>query len=259
MSSQLEIGGHRLRVVVEGEGFPVWLCLHGLVDRIEIWDHVAPALALRGRVIRFDQRGHGESEAPPGPYSREELARDVVGVLDALGVEKAVLLGHSMGGVVAMAAALAFPERVDSLVLIGTASQSSEKVALWYERIAKAGEANGTTGIAKAIYGKDTAKTIDGDAKGIASVTRVLKSLYEDPLSPKLSAISCPVLLVVGEKDPMGPRASAILAEGLAQARLVEIPDCGHWVHVEKPEAVIGAIESWRFATSNSEPAEIPA
>ena len=93
----------------------------------------------------------------------------------------------------------------------------------------------------------------------IASVTRVLKSLYEDPLSPKLSAISCPVLLVVGEKDPMGPRASAILAEGLAQARLVEIPDCGHWVHVEKPEAVIGAIESWRFATSNSEPVEIPA
>lgn len=158
-----------------------------------------------------------------------------------------------------MAAALAFPERVDSLVLIGTASQSSEKVALWYERIAKAGEANGTTGIAKAIYGKDTAKTIDGDAKGIASVTRVLKSLYEDPLSPKLSAISCPVLLVVGEKDPMGPRASAILAEGLAQSRLVEVPDCGHWVHVEKPEAVIGAIESWRFATSNSEPAEIPA
>jgi len=245
-SHEIDAGGHRVHVDISGNGPPDLVCLHGLVDSVAIWDRVTPSLAERGRVVRLDQRGHGRSEAPPGPYRREDLASDVAAVLADRAIERAVLVGHSMGGIVSMTTALCHPDRVAGLVLIGTASQCNEKVAGWYERIAVAGERDGNAGLARAIYGEKTRKQIAGDAQGIAHVTRTLKSLYEDPLTPKLSAIRCPVLLVVGEKDPMGPKASAIISEGLPDARLEIIPDCGHWVHVEQPEVLLDAFD--RFA-----------
>jgi len=239
----VDVGTHRLRLRVSGDGSPDFLCLHGLVDRIEIWDRIAGPLAERGRVACLDQRGHGESEAPAGPYRREDLAGDVSAVIRALGSEKVVLVGHSMGGIISMTTALEHPDQVAGLVLIGTASQCNEKTAGWYERIARAGEKDGNTGLKNAIYGEKSRKVIDGDAQGISEVTRTLKSLYEDPLTPKLSAVECPVLLVVGQKDPMGSKASTIIAEQFKDAELVTVPDCGHWVHVSEPDAVLDAID----------------
>ena len=221
------------------------VCLHGLVDRLEIWDRLTPGLRDRGRVVRVDQRGHGESEAPPGPYGRADLAADVVAVLDTLGIARAILVGHSMGGIVSMATTLGHPERVAGLVLIGTASRCSEKVAQWYERIAVAGERDGLGGLARTIYGEKTGRTITGQAEGIAHVTRMLKSLYDDPLTPVLGEVRCPALLLVGEHDPMGPRASSTIADALVDAELHVIPDCGHWVHVEKPASIVEAMGPW--------------
>ena len=242
---RVDVGGHRLRLEVGGSGSPALLCLHGLVDTLEIWDRIFPALCERGRAVRVDQRGHGESETPAGPYRREDLASDVDAVLEALEIGRAILVGHSMGGIVSMVAALQHPERIAGLVLIGTASQCSERVAGWYERIALAGERDGTAGLARTIYGESTRKVVSGDAQGIAQVTRTLKSLYYDPLTPKLAALRCPVLLVVGENDPMGPKASTIIADQLASARLERVPECGHWVHVERPDALLAALDRW--------------
>lgn len=239
----VDVGGHRLRLSVAGNGPPDFLCLHGLVDRIEIWDRLARPLSERGRVACIDQRGHGESEAPPGPYRREDLASDVSAAIRELEAEKIVLVGHSMGGIVSMTTALTHPQQVAGLVLIGTASQCNEKTAGWYERIARAGEKDGNAGLARAIYGGKSKKVIKGDARGIAEVTRTLKSLYEDPLTPKLSAVTCPVLLIVGDNDPMGPKASSIIAARFPDAELVTVADCGHWVHVDEPEAVLDAID----------------
>ncbi|MCP4037077.1 MAG: alpha/beta hydrolase [bacterium] len=242
-TKMVDIGSHKLRLTLSGNGPPDFLCLHGLVDRIEIWDHLGPSLSQRGRVACLDQRGHGGSEAPPGPYRREDLAADIAAVIHELGAEKAVLVGHSMGGIMSMATALAYPDQVAGLVLIGTASQCNEKTAGWYERIARAGEEDGNPGLVRAIYGEKSRKVIQGDPKGIAEVTRTLGSLYEDPLTPKLAAVTCPVLLIVGDKDPMGSKASSIIAEQLADAELVTVPDCGHWVHVSEPDAVLDAID----------------
>ncbi len=245
-SGMVDVGGHRLRLAVAGSGPPDLLCLHGLVDRIEIWDRLCGPLSERGRVARIDQRGHGASEAPAGPYRREDPAADVVAVIRELGAPSVILVGHSMGGIISMTTALEHPERVEGLVLIGTASQCNEKVAGWYERIAVAGEQHGNDGLARTIYGEKSRKVVHGDAQGIAHVTRTLKSLFDDPLTPKLENITCPVLLIVGEKDPMGPKASSIIAEVLPRAELHVVPDCGHWVHVEQPEAVLEAFDSWR-------------
>ncbi len=242
---RLRVGATELRVDDSATGSPNLLCLHGLVDTLEIWDRVAEPLAERGRVVRYDQRGHGESGAPAGPYARADLADDAIGVLDALALDRAVFVGHSMGGIVSMAAALAYPDRVAGLVLLGTASQCSEKVAAWYERIALAGETDGNAGLARAIYGEKSRTRIAGDAAGVAHVTRTLKSLFDDPLTPKLEQISCPVLLLVGEKDPMGPKASKIIASKLADAELEVVPGCGHWIHVDEPDVTLGALDRW--------------
>jgi 3-oxoadipate enol-lactonase len=242
----IELGSHRLRGASAGSPPPGFLCLHGLADSLEIWDAMAVALAERGQLVRIDQRAHGESGAPPGPCRREDLADDAVRVLDHHGLERAVLVGHSMGGVVAMSAALERPDRVAGLVLIGTAAHCSAKAAAWYERIALAGERDGNVGLARAIYGAHSEKQIAGDARGIAQVTRALKSLHHDPLTPRLGSIRCPALVLVGERDPMGPQASASIDGELADSTLEVVPACGHWPHVEAPQVVLAAIDRWR-------------
>jgi pimeloyl-ACP methyl ester carboxylesterase len=252
-AKHIDLGTHRLRVNEHGRGEPSFLCLHGLADTLEIWSRVTPALAQRGRLVTMDQRGHGESEAPPGPYRRDDLARDVVAVLDRLGISRTILIGHSMGGIVAMTTALAYPERVAGLVLIGTASQCSEAVAGWYEKIARAAETDGLAGLTRVIYGATSTRQLQGDAQGIAHVTRCLKSLYEYPLTPKLSTIGCPAVLLVGDNDPMGPKASVIIQRQMPNAQLEVIADRGHWIHLEAPEAVLAAIDRLlgKHATTN--------
>lgn len=244
---RIDLGSHELRVDSSGEGRPVFLLLHGLVDTLDVWKRFAPRLAEHGRVIAIDQRGHGESSAPAGPFAREDLADDAIAVLEAEGVDRAILVGHSMGGIISMAAALRAPDRVAGMVLLGTASQCNEKTARWYERIALAGEADGNDGLRRAIYGEKSKKSIRGDAQAIAHVTRTLKSLHRDPLTPKLSSLRCPVLLLVGEKDPMGSRASEIIAAELLeeQATLEVLPGCGHWIHLEAAPAVLDAVGAW--------------
>jgi 3-oxoadipate enol-lactonase len=248
---QIDLGSHSLRLRAQGQGKISFVCLHGLIDRLDIWDPLLPGLLERGSVLRFDQRGHGESGAPPGPYTREDLAADVLGLLDARGLERSILVGHSMGGIVSMTTALLYPERIAGLVLLGTASHCNERTARWYERIATAGETEGLPGLSRAIYGRHSEKPIQGDAQGIAHVTRTLKSLQAEPLTSKLATICCPVLLIVGANDPLGPRASELIAGALPSGAgtLEVIPDAGHWVHVEAQERVLAALDSWLAST----------
>ncbi len=242
---RIDVGGFELRVRELGEGSPTFLCLHGLVDSLEIWNRLAPPLAERGRVVAIDQRAHGEADAPPGPYLREDLADDAIRVLDELSVESAILVGHSMGGIMSMTAALRHPNRVRGLVLLGTASQCTERVAEWYECIAQAGERDGLDGLAQLIYGKDSKRKIRGDAAGIAHVTRTLKSLFTNPLTPKLAELTIPALLVVGEEDPMGPKASEIIRDHLSGSLLHVLPGLGHWTHLAAPEKLIESLDHW--------------
>ena len=234
-----------MRVEVSGTGQPELVCIHGLADMHEIWSRLVADLRSLGRVVVFDQRAHGESTAPPGPYRREDLAMDVRHVLDDLAIARAVLIGHSLGGVVAMTAAVLYPERVAGLVLLGTASECSARASAWYEHIAGAAEADGLTGFAQAIFGTASTKPIRGDARGLAHVTRCLQSLHDDPLTPKLAALRCPVLLCVGEKDPMGSAASVIIQRHVDGAELAVIAGRGHWLHVEAPDTVADLITAF--------------
>lgn len=241
----VDLGSHSTRAGISGSGERVFLCLHGLVDDLSIWDRLLRGLEKRGTVVRYDQRGHGGAGSPPGPYQREDLAADAIVVLDQLGIDRAILVGHSMGGVMAMTAALNHPDRVAGLVLIGTTGQAGEKASAWYSKIADAGLSDGLVGLSRTIYGPDSDRPINGDAAGISEVTRTLEQLHPDPLTPYLGAVQCPALLVVGEHDPLGAKATEICARALPDSTVEFVDGVGHWVHVQAPDRVLNAIDAW--------------
>ena len=111
----------------------VLLIANSLMANGSMWDWNVPALADRYRVLRYDKRGHGGSEVSPGPYSIAQLADDAVGLLDALGIEKAHFMGLSIGGMIGQQLGARYPERIYSLSLCNTASEMPPR-SLWEER-----------------------------------------------------------------------------------------------------------------------------
>src|SRR3954468_18902412 len=104
------------------EGRPVLLLSNSLGTTLEMWDPQVPALAERFRVLRYDSRGHGRSDAPPGPYTIERLGRDAVELLDALNIPRVAFCGLSKGGMVGMWLGVNAPDRIERLVLANTSS-----------------------------------------------------------------------------------------------------------------------------------------
>lgn len=127
----IHANGIDLYVEERGSGDPVLLIM-GMNSTIRLWDLTYPALAERFRAVRYDQRGAGQSERAPGPYSIAGLTQDAVGVLDALGIERAHVVGWSMGGMVAQELAIRHPERVDRLALIATFARAREPLVQWW-------------------------------------------------------------------------------------------------------------------------------
>ena len=131
-----EVGGIRLRYRIEGEG-PWLVLIHGVGNRLEAWDGVVAALGGRFRTLRWDLRGHGASDKPPGPYALDDFVSDLKGLLDAHGIERCHLAGFSLGGLVAQAMALAHPAQLDRLVLLSTvAGRSAEERERVAQRLA---------------------------------------------------------------------------------------------------------------------------
>lgn len=132
----VETNGARMHYVEAGSGPPVVL-LHGFPQTWYEWRHQLAALAGRFRLIAPDTRGFGETDKPPGPYSRKQLAADIAGLLDALGIARAHIVGHDWGGIIAFKFACDYPRRLDRLVLIDTITTLWHPVAmnhgLWFK------------------------------------------------------------------------------------------------------------------------------
>jgi 3-oxoadipate enol-lactonase len=241
----------RTHHVLEGPaGAPVVLLVHPLGVTHRLWDATAAALVAAGlRVLRYDVRGHGGSATPPGPYTVEEMAGDARALLDALGIGDVHFVGMSMGGLVAMAFALAEPARVRSLVLCDTTACYGPGVTpMWEDRI-RVAESRGMTAElverTMAIWFSPEFRAREPDV--VAGVTAALA--VTDPrgyvasiraigwvdLRPRLGAIRAPTLVVVGEKDPGTPPAMAReIHERIAGSRLLVLPGAMHASPVER-------------------------
>lgn len=242
--------GRRLAVWDEGlRGGPAILLSHYLGGSAAGWDRVAAALVPHFRVVRYDTRGHGRSDAPPAPYTIDMLGRDALSVTEALELGAVRFAGVSQGGMAGMWLAANHPAAVASLVLANTTAFIPVKAA-FDENIALA-RAEGLSAIAaRTIAGWvcDAFKQRDPDqldrlietmagmaVEGYAGACAVLRDV---DLRPDLPRILAPTLVVAGEEDgPRGAAAAAAIVSAIPNARAVTLPGAAHLSHIENPEA----------------------
>lgn len=243
-SRKIDLGTHALRVHEAGDGATTYVCLHGFLDDPSVWNGVADALADAGRVIRVQQRAHGDSTAPEGSCSIDDLAQDVVKLLDALGAERSVLVGHALGGLVAAKVALAAPTRVAGLVLVSSFSELDARAAGEWRHVVRAGEVNKLQGLARSLFGPTSTRQVDGDGIGLTEIARALCALGGEPVTPQLAGIRCPVVVMAGDRDAAGSAAARVVAAAIPGARLEIVPEQGDAPHSGAPQAVAAAARS---------------
>lgn len=237
-----------------GKGLPVTL-LHGYPLDHTIWLELVPALEKEARLILPDLRGHGQSPEPQGPYSMREMAEDVVDLWNALGIEKSLIGGHSMGGYVALALARYFPERLAGLALVASrtnadAPEKRQARLASIEDVRKNGVRDAVLGMpAKLSYNntvRERCKEIVLDASPVG-VMGSLAAMADRPDSLDLFInLEIPTLIIAGEDDQIVPVASLrAVAQKMEDPRLVEISGAGHMPMLEKPDEVASALTAF--------------
>lgn len=237
--------------ILEGpEGAPMVVMSNSLGTTFEMWEGQASALRGSFRVLRYDHRGHGGSSVPPGPYSIEDLGRDVLALLDEEGIESFSFCGLSIGGMVGMWVASAVPERIERLVLCCTSALLGPP-EMWDERAAVARE----SGVGALVDGVSEAWfTPDFRSRDPEAVERVARMVRETPaegyagcceairdmdLRSRLSSIRAPTLVIAGAEDPRTPpKHGERIRDGVPDSRLVVVPEASHLANVEQPEVV---------------------
>jgi 3-oxoadipate enol-lactonase len=228
---------------------PVVTLSHPLGATLDLWDGQAAALEDRYRVLRYDVRGHGASDVPPGPYTLEQMAGDLYAVLQAEHIASTHFVGLSMGGLIGMTAALTWPRAIESLVLCDTTSCYGAAIrAMWDDRI-HAAESQGMTDALiertmeiwftpafrerhKATVDRVRAMLRGTDPRGYVGAVQAIADV---DLTERLGAITCPTLVVVGERDAGTPPAMArAIHERIHGSRLLVLPDAAHCSVVER-------------------------
>jgi 3-oxoadipate enol-lactonase len=222
---------------ITGAGPLTVVLTHGLAATGDTWRGIVERIAPRYRVVTWDLRGHGRSGAPAGPYTIPDLAGDLGVVLDTAGVDRAVILGHSAGGVIALQFALDHPQRTAGLVLVGTASECNVKAHDFYHDLARRAAERGMAATHKHLgLTAATEPSIAAEPIAFGHVARAMASLHQQPLTPHLSAIDAPTFICVGDKDFLGVGGSVILSRNIKGSRLEIVPGRGHGIFLEDPE-----------------------
>jgi 3-oxoadipate enol-lactonase len=233
---------------------PVLVLAGSLGTSLEMWDDQVPGLAERFRVLRYDQRGHGRSPVPPGPYSIADLGGDLLALLDELGLERVSLCGLSIGGMTAMWTAIEAPERIERLVLCSTSAHLPPAEA-WEKRAAIVRE-RGVDAVAELVLGRwftppfverraDTVKRLRDQLVGTPpeGYAGCCEAIAAHDLRDRLGAIGAPTLVLTGADDPITtPEHGELIAESIPSARFQLVPEAAHLANVEQPEAITQAV-----------------
>jgi 3-oxoadipate enol-lactonase len=241
--------GCTIHAEMEGpDGAPVLMLSNSLGTNLHMWEDQVAAWTRHFRLVRYDRRGHGRSGVPKGPYSMERLGRDVLGVLDGLGIERINWCGLSMGGMVGMWLGANAADRVDKLVLSNTAAYFPDKT-IWDGRIKMVRE-KGMAGIVDAnmerwfttefrqraapAMQKMRDMFVATKVDGYVGCGEAIRDMDHRPL---LSKITAPTLIVAGRRDPATPlEGNEYIQQHIPGARLAVL-DAAHIANVEQPQA----------------------
>ena len=226
------------------------ILVNSLGTDLRIWADVVPLLANRHRVLTYDKRGHGLSDAPPGPYSIDDHIADLLGLADHVGLNRFALCGISIGGMIALRFAAVHPAKVRSLIACDT-GPAIGTAQMWNDRIANV-RANGMSAIADAVVGRwITPGFRAANPAAFAGWRTMLErcspegyvascaTVRDTDLTPDLPRISAPTLILVGDSDVTTPPEMARrLADAIPNAHLRQVRDAGHVPAIEQPQAL---------------------
>jgi pimeloyl-ACP methyl ester carboxylesterase len=257
---EIELHGHQVVYRVAGEGPPVVL-IHGMVNASRHWNAVAERLAERHLVIAPDLIGHGDSATPRGDYSLGAHASVIRDLLSALGIERATMVGHSLGGGIAMVYFWQFPERVERLALVSSgglghdvspllrsAALPGAKALIWlacHPRLTDVLERSSNVqlrAVARALRPLGTAGAREAFIQTLRAVI--------DPRGQRVSATDrlyllrdMPTLIAWGERDrTIPPEHGRAAQELIPNSRFVTIPGAAHFPHLERPDELAEAL-----------------
>jgi pimeloyl-ACP methyl ester carboxylesterase len=259
----METGIVPANLKVEGEGPPIVL-IHGFGAALDWWDDIAPQLAADHRVIRLDLIGHGGTEAPASGYAIERQAKLVAAVLDKLGVDRVVAIGHSMGGEVATALAEADPKRIERLVLIDSPpkAETTFRLGTRLALMPVIGELLSrfmSDAAIRKMLAQGFAPGFPVPEKFVADVKQLTYTAFrtahddsiayetEKPVVERLAALDPvpPLLVIFGSRDALVAPESAKLYETVPGAKVVILAGPGHSLMVEAPEKTLALIKNF--------------
>jgi 3-oxoadipate enol-lactonase len=267
--TELIVAGEAFNVLVEGEeGAPVLMLSNSLGTSLRMWDKQIKDFAKHFRVVRYDARGHGHSVITEEPYSIAQLGRDALGIMDALGIEKANWLGLSMGGMVGQWLLINAPERIDRAVLANTAAQMGGP-DFWNERIETVLEKSVGALAPSVVERWFTKSFIETQPDEIAPILAGLEAtsaagyaascaaIRDMDQRDGLHSISNPTLVIVGRHDPAtSPEMGALIADSIPGAKLVTL-EAAHLSNIEDTEEFNQAV--LEFLTAKAELQTEPA
>ncbi|GAB4576038.1 MAG: alpha/beta hydrolase [Anaerolineae bacterium] len=252
-----QANGITLYYEVSGEGDPLVL-ISGLGYDLWQWHRMVPLLAEDFQVVTFDNRGVGRSDKPAGPYTADLLAADTLGLMDALGLERAAVMGHSMGGFVAQAMALSHPERITRLILASTNFGGPRHVPITQEAMAVLTDM--TSDPVERLRRGIVISTGPGFAEAHPDLIESwVQYRVQNPIDPqgyqsqmaiglgllaeeacfehRLPEVTLPTLILFGAHDRVVPPQNAeLLAAKLPNSTVKILPDAGHFFPLEAPE-----------------------
>lgn len=241
------------------EGAPWLVFSHSLACTVRMWDGEIERYKDRYRILAYDSRGHGQTAAPKGPYTLEQMADDLHALLQHVGASKAHFCGLSMGGMIGQTFAIKYPGIFQSLTLCDTTSRyPAEAAAMWQERIRMA-ESKGLAPLVEATlerwFTPSFRKSHPDEVRKVAALIEktpvegyvgCCHAIPRINVTARLKEIRCPTLVICGADDPATPPAmSREIHENLPGSRLELIPQAAHLSNIEQPEAFNRALGSF--------------
>jgi 3-oxoadipate enol-lactonase len=246
---KVKANGIEIHYEIEGNG--PWVTMsHSLACNLHMWDPQMPALTKNFKVLRFDTRGHGQSSAPAGDYTLEQLADDAKGLLDALKITQTHWVGLSMGGMIAQAFALKYPGVFQSVVLADTTSRRPPNAGqMWSERIQIA-QAKGMDALVESTLARwftepyrnsrqDVMERIGGDIRNtpVAGFAGCCHAISKVDYLDRLKEIKVPALVMVGEQDHgTPPEAARVIQQNLPGSELKILASAAHLSNIEQAD-----------------------
>lgn len=237
------------------------LLINGLGGARSSWSPLVSELEADVRVVTIDNRDAGEADAEIARYSIADMADDAAGLLRSLSIEKAHVLGHSMGGFIALEFALRHPEMLDRLILVGTAAAAGRAMGHdfppppreeWIDDPVERGKASMASSYAPGFFDRNPglletfAERGRGNRITWEGYSRQVAAINDHDVRDRLSDITAPTLVIHGDVDPsLGLKGGEIIAQGIPGARLLVYGGVGHHPMREQPERFVQDVRSF--------------